>query len=309
MPTSTIISDNGVVSGTTGLKTAGGDDGTLILQTTTAGGTATTALTISNTQVTTLANALPAGSGGTGATTLTAENVVIGNGTSSVKFVAPGTTGNVLTSNGSAWLSQAAAAGGGDYIMNAYTSPATWTKPAGLKAVKVTVVGGGGSGGTGGPSGSGCSGPGGNGGNGGGALKYIDAPAIPGPISVTVGTAANTSSFGPLVSATGGGNGGPGPALATGTHGAGGAGSNGTVDLSGQPGAITPGTPASITFAGSFGFGGYHNTQPVNSSPPSKAGFLYGGGATGGVAPAGGPPSNQPGGTGAAGIVIVEEFY
>jgi hypothetical protein len=220
-----------------------------------------------------------------------------------------GTAGNVLTSNGTAWLSQAAAAGGGDYIMNAYTSPATWTKPAGLKAVKVTVVGGGGSGGTGGPSGSGCSGPGGNGGNGGGALKYIDAPAIPGPVSVTVGTAANTSSFGPLVSATGGSNGGPGPTTATGTHGAGGAGSNGTVDLSGQPGAITSGTPASITFAGSFGFGGYHNTQPVNSSPPSKAGFLYGGGATGGVAPAGGPPSNQPGGTGAAGIVIVEEFY
>jgi hypothetical protein len=50
MPTSTILSDNGVVSGTTGLKTAGGDDGTLILQTTTAGGTATTAMTINTTQ-------------------------------------------------------------------------------------------------------------------------------------------------------------------------------------------------------------------------------------------------------------------
>jgi len=50
MPTSTIISDNGVLSGTTGLKTAGGDDGTLVLQTTTAGGTATTAMTINTTQ-------------------------------------------------------------------------------------------------------------------------------------------------------------------------------------------------------------------------------------------------------------------
>jgi hypothetical protein len=50
MSTSTILSDNGVVSGTTGLKTAGGDDGTLILQTTTAGGTATTAMTINTTQ-------------------------------------------------------------------------------------------------------------------------------------------------------------------------------------------------------------------------------------------------------------------
>jgi hypothetical protein len=55
MPTSTILSDNGVVSGTTGLKTAGGDDGTLILQTTTAGGTATTAMTINTSQAVTFA--------------------------------------------------------------------------------------------------------------------------------------------------------------------------------------------------------------------------------------------------------------
>jgi hypothetical protein len=55
MPTSTIISDNGVLSGTTGLKTAGGDDGTLVLQTTTAGGTATTAVTINTSQAVTFA--------------------------------------------------------------------------------------------------------------------------------------------------------------------------------------------------------------------------------------------------------------
>lgn len=45
--------------------------------------------------------------GGTGQTSLTAENVLLGNGTGAVKFVAPGTTGNVLTSNGTVWLSQA----------------------------------------------------------------------------------------------------------------------------------------------------------------------------------------------------------
>lgn len=55
MATSTIISDNGVTSGTTGLKTAGGDDGTLVLQTTTAGGTATTAVTIDTSQAVTFA--------------------------------------------------------------------------------------------------------------------------------------------------------------------------------------------------------------------------------------------------------------
>ena len=47
-------------------------------------------------------------SGGTGLATLTANNVLIGNGTGNVTFVAPGSTGNVLTSNGSTWTSAAA---------------------------------------------------------------------------------------------------------------------------------------------------------------------------------------------------------
>ncbi len=46
--------------------------------------------------------------GGTGAATLTANNVILGNGTSAVQFVAPGTNGNVLTSNGTTWTSAAA---------------------------------------------------------------------------------------------------------------------------------------------------------------------------------------------------------
>lgn len=48
---------------------------------------------------------LPVANGGTGATTLTANNVILGNGTSAVQFVAPGTSGNVLTSNGTTWTS------------------------------------------------------------------------------------------------------------------------------------------------------------------------------------------------------------
>ena len=50
---------------------------------------------------------LPVDSGGTGATTLTANNVILGNGTSAVQFVAPGSNGNVLTSNGTTWTSSA----------------------------------------------------------------------------------------------------------------------------------------------------------------------------------------------------------
>ena len=60
----------------------------------------------------TLGAALPVSSGGTGATTLTSNNVILGNGTSAVAFVAPGSNGNVLTSNGSTWTSATPAASG-----------------------------------------------------------------------------------------------------------------------------------------------------------------------------------------------------
>ena len=45
--------------------------------------------------------------GGTGLSTLDSNNVILGNGTSSVQFVAPGTSGNVLSSNGTTWVSTA----------------------------------------------------------------------------------------------------------------------------------------------------------------------------------------------------------
>ena len=50
---------------------------------------------------------LPVANGGTGATTITANSVVIGSGTSALSSVAPSTSGNVLTSTGSAWASSA----------------------------------------------------------------------------------------------------------------------------------------------------------------------------------------------------------
>jgi hypothetical protein len=45
--------------------------------------------------------------GGTGASTLTSNNVLLGAGTSAVTFVAPGSSGNVLTSDGTTWASAA----------------------------------------------------------------------------------------------------------------------------------------------------------------------------------------------------------
>ena len=44
-------------------------------------------------------------SGGTGLGTLTANNVILGAGTSTPTFVAPSTSGNLLTSNGTTWVS------------------------------------------------------------------------------------------------------------------------------------------------------------------------------------------------------------
>jgi hypothetical protein len=236
--------------------------------------------------------------GGTGATTLTAEAVVIGNTTGAVKFVDPGTANNVLTSNGTAWVSQAVSAGG-NYEMIAFTSPGTWTKDAGLKAIKVTVIGGGGGNSTG----------------------------------VTTGTAGGTSSFGPFCSATGGGGAVAPPAPAPA---AGGSGSGGTINAPGTPGSPGPVGCIFVQSVGggsAFGFGGSLVTGG------SVTGLSYGGGAAGPAAggaggggaieyiPApsipgpvsvtvgaggggAGPGPSTPGRrSGAAGVVIVEEFY
>ena len=54
--------------------------------------------------------ALPVANGGTSLTTLTANNVILGNGASAPTFVAPSTSGNLLTSNGTTWASTAPAA-------------------------------------------------------------------------------------------------------------------------------------------------------------------------------------------------------
>lgn len=68
------------------------------------------------TNATSLTSTLSVAGGGTGSTTLTANNVLLGNGTSALQAVAPGTTGNVLTSNGTTWTSSAPASGVTSFI-------------------------------------------------------------------------------------------------------------------------------------------------------------------------------------------------
>jgi len=77
---------------------------------TTARGNLTAAKSGANSDITSLTGLttpLTVAQGGTGAATLTANNVLLGNGTSAPQFVAPSTNGNVLTSNGTTWVSSA----------------------------------------------------------------------------------------------------------------------------------------------------------------------------------------------------------
>jgi hypothetical protein len=106
---------------------------TLNQNTTGNASTATTAGNItatSNTTLTSLSNlntvgtitagtwsgtAIAVEKGGTGLTTLSPNNVLLGNGTNALQVVAPGTSGNVLTSDGSTWKSTAPVASGVPY--------------------------------------------------------------------------------------------------------------------------------------------------------------------------------------------------
>ena len=88
-------------------------NGITLTGTVTSSGNLTLGGTLANVDLTSqVTGTLPVANGGTGATTITANSVVLGNGTSAVQTVAPSTSGNVLTSNGTTWESTAPAASG-----------------------------------------------------------------------------------------------------------------------------------------------------------------------------------------------------
>lgn len=102
----TVAISGGTITGITDLAVA--DGGTGASTATDARTNLSAAKSGANSDITSisgLTTALTVAQGGTGATTLTANNVVLGNGTSAVQFVAPGTAGNVLVSNGTTWTS------------------------------------------------------------------------------------------------------------------------------------------------------------------------------------------------------------
>jgi hypothetical protein len=98
---------------------------------TTARGNLTAAKSGANSDITSLTGLttpLTVAQGGTGSATLTANNVLLGNGTSAPQVVAPSTSGNVLTSNGTTWISSSLPTGSVLQVVNAtYATQATNT--------------------------------------------------------------------------------------------------------------------------------------------------------------------------------------
>jgi len=225
---------------------------------------------------------LSASVGGTGANTLTNNAVVIGNTTGAVKFVSPGTTGNLLTSNGTAWVSQAAAvAAGGLSGIQQYNSPSTFTPPPSTNSIIVYAMGGGGGGGGGRQAGAQNN----NGGSGSFAGVFAKQVTVTGgtPYPVTVGAGGNA---GAGVNAGTGGQGGTtsfgSPALFSANGGSGGQG--GQPNGNGSP-SNTIGTSPTATV-----------TQP---GAPAVSIFSNGGGGGGGGAAA------DPGGAGTGGSMLI----
>lgn len=192
------------------------------------------------------------------------------------------------------------------------------------RAIWVRLVGGGGGGGGAGTSGAGTSAVGSGGGGGGYSERWIPVNLLAASETVTVGAAGaasaagasnggngGTTSFGALLSATGG-TGGLGQAATSGAvlgGGGGGAGSGGDVNINGKTGGYSriasSGIPVSIGSGGDslLGYGGQEAGS--NSSANGVGGQLYGGGGSGGFNRDTAGTTNRSGGAGAAGIVIV----
>jgi hypothetical protein len=100
--TTTLSTDLPIVSGGTGASTAANARTNLGLGTIST--QAANNVTITGGSITGITD-LAVADGGTGRSTLASNNVLLGNGTSGINTVAPGTSGNVLTSNGTTWQS------------------------------------------------------------------------------------------------------------------------------------------------------------------------------------------------------------
>lgn len=98
------------------------------------------------TSLSALSTPLSVAQGGIGAAELTDNYVLLGNGTDAPQMIAPGTSGNVLTSNGTTWSSAAPTAASGITLGTPVATTSGTTKdfgslPAGIKQFTISVAG------------------------------------------------------------------------------------------------------------------------------------------------------------------------
>lgn len=213
---------------------------------------------------------------------------------------------------GSAWVAVVATPLAGFSRIVRFTATGSWTVPAGITRARVRIWGGGGGGGGNGTAGAG------GGGGGGGYAEDILTGLVPGAsIAITIGAAGTagantgtagsnnggnggTSSFGALLSATGG-TGGGGSASSQGVSGPAGAGSGGgsnAILMTGEDGNAGYGTGGS-SLGGMGGSAAAGGGGGASSTGTPAAGRFPGGGGGGGA-------GGSVGAVGAAGLVVIE---
>lgn len=257
--------------------------------------------------------------GGTGATSFTANGAVISNTTTTgaLASVALASQKFLVGTSG------APTAKALSVISQVFINSGTYTPTTGMVYCVVEVVGGGGGGGGCAQAGSTKSSAAGGGGGGGYARGAFSSTSIGASQTVTIGAAGTagtsgnnngggggTTSLGALISATGG-NGGSGAAAgSSGSAGGGGAGSGGDFQTTGTPGIAgtifyTATVQSNIQGSGGSSFFGGGALGDANASGTGRTATSFGGGGAGGGDL---NSSNQSGGAGAKGVVIVTEY-
>lgn len=266
----------------------------------------------------------------------TKGDIYSGAGGGARPLVVPiGTDGQVLTADsaetsGVKWETSTSLPGFSKIVTTAFFSSGTYTPTEGMSYCIVECVGGGGGGG--GAATIADQNLGGAGGAGGYARKTLDAAAVGGSEAITIGVGGaagsagdnsggdgGTTSFGSILSASGGIGGGPGGDRPDTSYyvigGLGGVGSSGDFNANGGSGQASwagffPDV-FGISVGGNggdsiYGAGGVGNIAAGTASITGSDGKVYGGGASGGIVGQGGASAG--GGSGSQGLVIVTEY-
>lgn len=215
----------------------------------------------------------------------------------------PKTFSATTTFNNVSFFSATTSGVGGIYIFTSTTSQQQWTKPANVKMIEITAIGGGGGGGSGSGDNTSAFGSGGAGGGGGGYSRFLmqastatstigitvgaggagGAAVAPPTVSGNAGTSGTDSVFGIYVVAKGGGGGGGGVAnegSAIGGTGGAGMSFDGT---DGGSGGANPSNGAQSKGLAPTGGGGGGSIADAGASGGAKATITQNGGSGGAV--------------------------